>query len=242
MGNPKETSFSMKAAFVIGLLALVAVTNATLSCQGGYYKMHTIRTYEDSAWGAYDCLSAGVPCAGQTGAGAEQIIRSDWVANGGATYKAWRSNSWCSPEASGSAPWQGTSQPTVTWRFTLRRASRRALGKKCKGKKCKKLLAKKKGKKSKKDVRLLGKKSKKSKKMGKKSKKDKKRALGKKMAKKSKKGKKSRKLGKKGKKSKKGKKLGKKSKKSKKDRRLAKKKSGKKSKKGKKMARNLRRT
>merc|ERR1712183_1112325 len=224
MGNPKETSFSMKAAFVIGLLALVAVTNATLSCQGGYYKMHTIRTYEDSAWGAYDCLSAGVPCAGQTGAGSEQIIISDWVANGGATYKAWRSNSWCSPEASGSAPWQGTSQPTVTWRFTLRRASRRALGKKCKGKKCKKLLAKKKGKKSKKDVRLLGKKSKKSKKM----------------AKKSKKGKKSRKLGKKGKKSKKGKKLGKKSKKDKK-RALGKKgkgkkgkKMGKKSKKGKK--------
>merc|ERR1712183_841254 len=234
MGNPKETSFSMKAAFVIGLLALVAVTNATLSCQGGYYKMHTIRTYEDSAWGAYDCLSAGVPCAGQTGAGAEQIIRSDWVANGGATYKAWRSNSWCSPEASGSAPWQGTTQPTVTWRFTLRRASRRALGKKCKGKKCKKLLAKKKGKKSNKDVRLLGKKERNPRKMGKKSKKDKKRALGKKgkgkkgkkMGKKSKKGKKSRKLGKKGKK------MGKKSKKSKKDRKLGKK--GKKSKKGKK--------
>merc|ERR1711981_413104 len=230
MGNPKETSFSMRAAFVIGLLALVAVTNATLSCQGGYYKMHTIRTYEDSAWGAYDCLSAGVPCAGQTGAGAEQIIRSDWVANGGATYKAWRSNSWCSPEASGSAPWQGTTQPTVTWRFTLRRASRRALGKKCKGKKCKKLLAKKKGKKSKKDVRLLGKKSKKSKKMGKKSKKDKKRALGKKKA--GKKGKKSKKMAKKSKKNKKSKKvrlLGKK--KSKKGKKL-----GKKSKKGKKRA------
>merc|ERR1711920_652308 len=237
MGNPKETSFSMRAAFVIGLLALVAVTNATLTCQGGYYKMHTIRTYEDSAWGAYDCLSAGVPCAGQSGAGAEQIIRSDWVANGGATYKAWRSNSWCSPEASGSAPWQGTTQPTVTWRFTLRRASRRALGKKCKGKKCKKLLAKK-GKKSKKDVRLLGKKSKKSKK-------DKKRALGKKkggkkskkskkMAKKSKKNKKSKEvrlLGKK--KSKKSKKMGKKSKKDKK-RALGKKKG--KGKKGKKLA------
>merc|ERR1711920_4344 len=226
MGNPKETSFSMRAAFVIGLLALVAVTNATLTCQGGYYKMHTIRTYEDSAWGAYDCLSAGVPCAGQSGAGAEQIIRSDWVANGGATYKAWRSNSWCSPEASGSAPWQGTTQPTVTWRFTLRRASRRALGKKCKGKKCKKM-----GKKSKKDKKRAlgkkkgGKKSKKSKKMAKKSKKNKKskkvRLLGKKKSKKSKKmGKKSKKdkkraLGKKKGKGKKGKKLAKKSKKGK---------------------------
>merc|ERR1712013_33140 len=131
MGNTNKIYFKMRV--IIFTLALIAFANATLRCDGGYFKMNTRRTIQESLWdasaGSYDCISAGVPCAGHTAAEAERIIRSDWTANGGSSGKYFYQNAWCSPEVAGSAPWQGSTQPAVTWRFTQRTARRRLMKK-----------------------------------------------------------------------------------------------------------------
>merc|ERR550514_396658 len=102
-------------------LALVAVTNATLTCNGGYYKMYTRKTYNWSHWGPWNCLSVGIPCAGVTGAAAEAAMKREWEVNGGKSWKAWTKNAWCTGETSGSAPWQGIHpwSANQTWRFSL---------------------------------------------------------------------------------------------------------------------------
>merc|ERR550514_2246384 len=102
-------------------LALVAVTNATLTCNGGYYKMYTRKTYNWSHWGPWNCLSVGIPCAGVTGAAAEAAMKREWEVNGGKSWKAWTKNAWCTGETSGSAPWQGIHSWSAnqTWRFSL---------------------------------------------------------------------------------------------------------------------------
>merc|ERR1712151_189763 len=121
MGNPDKFIFSMKV--IILLLALIAFSNCTLRCIDGYYKMYTRRTIQESLWantaGNFNCISAGVPCAGHTASEAERIIRSDWTANGGASYKAFTSNDWCHEDSQGgSHPWQGSTHPAVTWRYS----------------------------------------------------------------------------------------------------------------------------
>merc|ERR1712019_186597 len=154
-------------------------------CVAGYWPFHTRNTLNDSKFGPWNCISAGVPCAMATStSAAKKLVKDDWKANGGQSFK-YIANGYCTGEKSGSNPWVNPSG--ITWRFSLIRR----LGK-C-GKKCmaKKKAAAKKAKKSKKDRRLAKKKSKKSKKnkrkLAKKSKKSKKSKKNKrKLAKKSK--------------------------------------------------------
>merc|ERR1711953_826060 len=182
-------------------------------CVAGYWPFHTRNTLNDSKFGPWNCISAGVPCAMATSnSAAKTLVKNDWKANGGQSFK-YIANGYCSGEKSGSNPWVNPSG--ITWRFSLIRR----LGK-C-GKKCiaKKMAAAKKGKGKKRDLGKKKSKKNKGRKLGKcgkkcqakkkaaaKKGKGKKRELGKKKGK----GKKGRKLGKKGKKSKKGRKLDKK--------------------------------
>merc|ERR1712048_546272 len=132
-------------------------------CVAGYWPFHTRNTLNDSKFGPWNCISAGVPCAMATStSAAKKLVKDDWKANGGQSFK-YIANGYCTGEKSGSNPWVNPSG--ITWRFSLIRR----LGK-C-GKKC---MAKKKAA-AKKNKRKLGKKGKKA---GKKGKKGGKRKLG----------------------------------------------------------------
>merc|ERR1712151_408096 len=119
-------------------------------CVAGYWPFHTRNTLNDSKFGPWNCISAGVPCAMATStSAAKTLVKNDWKANGGQSFK-YIANGYCSGEKSGSNPWVNPSG--ITWRFSLIRR----LGK-C-GKKC---MAKKKAA-AKKNKRKLGKKGKKT--------------------------------------------------------------------------------
>merc|ERR1711907_14720 len=118
----------MKLTCLLIIAAFVAQSQATtLRCIDGYYKVSTIKTYDWANWGPWDCLSAGIPCANTDGASAFKQLKAQWEANGGKSWKSWRTNRWCENEKSGSAPWNIAD---ATWRFSLlhRRQNRRRLG------------------------------------------------------------------------------------------------------------------
>merc|ERR1712151_723390 len=135
-------------------------------CVAGYWPFHTRYTLNDSKFGPWNCISAGVPCAMATStSAAKTLVKNDWKANGGQSFK-YIANGYCSGEKSGSNPWVNPSG--ITWRFSLIRRLGKC-GKKCMKKKAaaKRKLGKKKGKGKKgkgKKGRKLGKKGKKSKK------------------------------------------------------------------------------
>jgi hypothetical protein len=118
----------MNIKTLILALLLVALSHQALTCNDGYYKMYTRKTYEWANWGPWNCLSVGIPCNAVdgvnggtiTGANAEKYMQKEWLENGGKSWKAWTRNKWCTNETSGSAPWNAARaySKNQTWRFS----------------------------------------------------------------------------------------------------------------------------
>merc|ERR1712019_225512 len=88
-------------------------------CVAGYWPFHTRNTLNDSKFGPWNCISAGVPCAMATStSAAKKLVKDDWKANGGQSFK-YIANGYCTGEKSGSNPWVNPSG--ITWRFSLLR-------------------------------------------------------------------------------------------------------------------------